>query len=49
MNEQPSFAAMVQIHSLRARGLSADAIAERLGLTVEDVQSVLNPPPKAAP
>ena len=49
MNEQPSFAAMVQIHSLRARGLSADTIAERLGLDVAHVREVLNPPPKATP
>ena len=46
---EPSFAQMVQIHSMRARGMSAEAIAERLGLTVEDVQIVLNPPPKATP
>ena len=44
-----SFAQMVRIYDLRARGMNAEAIAERLGLTVEDVQSVLNPPPKAAP
>ena len=46
---EPSFAAMVKIWELRARGMSAEAIAERLGLTVEDVQIVLNPPPKATP
>ena len=46
---EPSFAQMVQIWELRARGMNAEAIAMRLGLTVEDVQSVLNPPPKATP
>ena len=44
-----SFAQMVQIWELRARGMNAEAIAERLGLAVEDVQSVLNPPPRATP
>ncbi len=45
---EPSFAAMVKIWELRARGISAAEIAERLGLAVEDVQIVLNPPPKAS-
>ncbi len=45
----PSFVQMVQIWELRARGLSAEVIAERLSLDVAQVQHVLNPPPKAAP
>ena len=32
-----------RIYSLRARGLNAAAIAERLGLDVATVQGVLNP------
>ncbi len=43
---EPSFAQMVQIWELRARGISAAEIAERLGLTADDVQLVLNPPPR---
>ena len=46
---EPSFAQMVQIHSMRARGMNAEAIAQRLGLAVEQVQMVLNPLPKATP
>ena len=46
---EPSFAQMVRIFDLRAHGLSAEAIALRLGLPVEQVRSVLNPPPKATP
>ena len=49
MREQPTFAQMVRIHDLRARGLSAEGIAERLGLLLEQVRAVLNPPPKATP
>lgn len=45
----PSFAGMVKIWELRARGMNAEAIAAHLGLAVEDVQIVLNPPPKATP
>ena len=46
---EPTFAAMIRIYDLRARGLSAEAIALRLGLDVAQVQIVLNPPPKATP
>ena len=46
---EATFAQMVRIFDLRARGLSADAIALRLGLDVAQVREVLNPPPKAAP
>jgi DNA-binding NarL/FixJ family response regulator len=46
---EPSFAQMVRIYDLCARGLSAKAIAERLGLAVEQVQIVLNPPPRTTP
>ncbi len=46
---EASFAQMVQIWELRARGMNAEAIALRLGLAVEQVQIVLNPPPKATP
>ncbi len=42
---EPSFAQMVRIFDLRARGLSAEAIAQRLGLAAAQVRSVLNPPP----
>ena len=46
---EPSFAQMVRIYELRARGISAAEIAERLGLDVAQVQAVLNPPPRATP
>ena len=46
---EPSFAAMVKIWELRARGMTAEAIAERLGLAADDVQLVLNPPPRGTP
>ena len=48
MNE-PSFMQMICIFDLRARGLSAEAIAQRLGLDVAQVQIVLNPPPISHP
>lgn len=46
---EPSFAQMARIFDLRARGLSAAAIVARLGLPVEQVQIVLNPPPRTTP
>ena len=42
---EPSFAQMVRIWELRARGMTAEAIAERLTLGAEAVQIVLNPKP----
>ena len=46
---EPTFAQMVQVWDMRARGLSAEDIAKRLGLGIEQVRHVLNPPPKTAP
>ena len=46
---EATFAQMVRIFDLRARGLNAETIAQRLGLDVAQVQAVLNPPPRATP
>jgi hypothetical protein len=46
---QPTAAELVRIYSLRARGLSAEAIAARLSLDVALVREILNPQPTTCP
>lgn len=46
---QPTAAELGRIYSLRARGLSAEAIAARLGLDVAQVRKALNPQPITRP
>ncbi|NNM64879.1 MAG: hypothetical protein HKL99_09760 [Burkholderiales bacterium] len=43
MSALPSFAQMVRIYDLCARGLSIEAIALHLGLDVAQIREVLNP------
>ncbi|WP_288126681.1 hypothetical protein [Thiomonas sp.] len=49
MTVMPTFAQMVHIHDLRARGMNAEAIAARLSLDVALVREILNPKPTTSP
>ncbi|MHB1666766.1 MAG: hypothetical protein ACYCSR_06030 [Thiomonas sp.] len=45
---EPTFAQMVQIHSRHLAGETAEAIAARLGLPLEQVLETLFPPARKA-